>query len=270
MASLQEIFTQYARLRNTGLEVKAVLYALRDDIEALSDKERKDLGRFLRALEAGEIQPPRPIQEAPRAAPPPRPEIDQSDPIRKLKITSEARASTPAALAPDVVWLNCPNCGKSNQKHELVCYACGQLLEPPHSTNETRALAETNDLTPGNDFFSANTVLVLRVRDSGRVFEVQPQHSDHEMVIGRSTSGSAMIPDIDLAPDGGEKLGVSRLHLTIRYDGKSHTVSLVDLGSANGSYINGQRLHPHEVRVLHDHDEVRLGKMVLTAAFRHN
>jgi pSer/pThr/pTyr-binding forkhead associated (FHA) protein len=58
------------------------------------------------------------------------------------------------------------------------------------------------------------------------------------------------------------------LHLHVSYDARSHTICISDLGSANGTYINGQRLHPHEVRVLRDHDEMRLGKLVMLASFR--
>ena len=46
-------------------------------------------------------------------------------------------------------------------------------------------------------------------------------------------------------------------------------VLVADLGSANGSYINGQRMMPKEVRVLRHGDELRLGKLVLLASFRH-
>ena len=47
------------------------------------------------------------------------------------------------------------------------------------------------------------------------------------------------------------------------------TVLVSDLGSANGSFINGQRMMPKEVRVLRHGDELRLGKLVLLASFRH-
>jgi hypothetical protein len=164
--------------------------------------------------------------------------------------------------------IKCPNCGKFNPRKEVVCYSCGQLLE--QTAQETRALAETNDLSYSEDFFGQDSVMMLRVRATDHAFTIRPQKSDHEMVIGRSAAGSPVVPDIDLAMDGGEKLGVSRLHLSIRYDNKSHTLSVLDMGSANGSYINGQRLHPHEVRVLRDQDEIRLGKMMMVVSFQHD
>jgi hypothetical protein len=166
-------------------------------------------------------------------------------------------------------WITCPHCGKSSQRHEVLCYACGQLLRATNTENETQALADTNDLSFSNDFFGEDTELLLRARATGKVYEARPPRSDHEIVIGRSTPGSAVIPDIDLCDQSGDKLGVSRLHLTLRYDTRYHTVSVFDLGSANGTYLNGQRLHAHEVRVLRDGDELRLGRLVLAVAFRH-
>jgi pSer/pThr/pTyr-binding forkhead associated (FHA) protein len=48
-----------------------------------------------------------------------------------------------------------------------------------------------------------------------------------------------------------------------------NTVVIVDLDSVNHTYINGQRLHPKEVRVLRDGDELRLGKLSIKVTFKH-
>ncbi|MBZ0286446.1 MAG: FHA domain-containing protein [Anaerolineae bacterium] len=250
--AVQSIFAEYIRLRSSGLDARSALDSLRSQIEALNDSERQDLARRVRTHET--VTPP-----------------EKTEPTRTLPIRNIAKKGLtpqPPAVA-EVVWVNCPHCGKSNQKQEVVCYACGQLLEPPVSEFETRTLAETNDLAYSQDFFGYDSLLMLQVRGADTPFTVHPQKSDHELVIGRITTGSAVVPDIDVGPFGGDKLGVSRLHLTIRYEANTHTLSVFDLGSSNGSYINGQRLHPHEVRVLRDGDELRLGKLVLTVRFKH-
>jgi pSer/pThr/pTyr-binding forkhead associated (FHA) protein len=41
----------------------------------------------------------------------------------------------------------------------------------------------------------------------------------------------------------------------------------VDRASANGTFVNGQRLHRNEVRVLRNGDDIRLGRLVLSAKF---
>ncbi len=292
MAALQKILAEYAKMRDNGVEVKASLNTLRDEIELLNEKEKQDLVRLLRAHEAGETQPvttatpvqatasvqpitpiqavapAQPITPIQVATPPVEHEATRKIPLRNLAKERQTNEQEKTATN-QVIWINCPNCNRSNQKHELVCYSCGHLLEASKSQQETQALAETNDLTYSEDFFDQDSVLILKARSSGKTFLAEPQKSDHELVVGRSAKGSAVMPDIDLADEDGDKLGVSRLHLNIGYDERSHTICVSDIGSANGTYLNGQRLHPHEVRVLRDHDEVRLGKLVLLVSFRH-
>jgi pSer/pThr/pTyr-binding forkhead associated (FHA) protein len=85
------------------------------------------------------------------------------------------------------------------------------------------------------------------------------------MILGRTSADSVMIPDVDLAPLHGGEHGVSRLHAGLRR--QDNTLVLTDLGSKNHTHINGQRLHAHEVRVLHDGDELRLGRLVIYVYF---
>ena len=76
-----------------------------------------------------------------------------------------------------------------------------------------------------------------------------------------------MKPDIDLAAFNAEELGVSRLHAVLKRH--ENTVSISDLNSKNNTYINGQRLHPNEVRALRDGDEIRLGRLAMKVSFKH-
>ena len=58
---------------------------------------------------------------------------------------------------------------------------------------------------------------------------------------------------------------MSRRHLDLP---RQHdTILVTDLGSANSTYINGQRLIPREPRILRDNDELRLGRMVIRVTF---
>jgi pSer/pThr/pTyr-binding forkhead associated (FHA) protein len=106
------------------------------------------------------------------------------------------------------------------------------------------------------------------VRDTGQTFELRPQLRSHELVIGRNTDNSAMRPDVDLEAEGA-KQGVSRLHLALWYESRDSAIQAYDLGSANGSYINGQRIHPREIRLLRNQDELRLGRLVLRVRYYH-
>jgi len=111
--------------------------------------------------------------------------------------------------------------------------------------------------------------MIMHVRDGNFDLELRPQLSNHEVIIGRSTGNSAMAPDIDMAELGAAELGVSRLHLSMMYESDANAVRVYDLGSANGSYINGQKLHPKEVRMLRNGDELRLGRLILSVSYQH-
>ncbi|NJN44714.1 MAG: FHA domain-containing protein [Anaerolineae bacterium] len=74
-------------------------------------------------------------------------------------------------------------------------------------------------------------------------------------------------PDLDLSPYNGLKQGVSRLHASIQI-GDHQKVSLVDLGSTNGSWVNGIRVEPHIPVTLNNGDVIALGKLVLQALIR--
>lgn len=319
MRQTKEIFAEYSRMRDNGLDAKAALNVLRYHIEVLSKADREALASLMRTRESAAAPangapaaaaptttaavPPAPTASASpfsNAAPP----VAQSapsaaPPVQVPEAAGATRATKPNAIKPigatptsdavvtitpavpsvtppaagvdtdDVVWVNCLHCGKTNQRHEVFCYSCGQLLEPVKGAYDTRVLNEQANEPLDSEHFGADSVLVLRVRGSTENYETRPQKADHEMIIGRSTKGSVLAPDIDLTNRQASEMGVSRLHLSITYDVEHKAVLVSDLGSANGSFINGQRMMPKEVRVLRHGDELRLGKLVLLASFRH-
>lgn len=79
------------------------------------------------------------------------------------------------------------------------------------------------------------------------------------MTVGRTHPDSELFPDIDLTPFNAEDLGVSRQHLDLMLH--EDRVVMVDKQSANGTYLNGERLEPNQVYPLRNGDEVELGVM---------
>jgi pSer/pThr/pTyr-binding forkhead associated (FHA) protein len=69
-----------------------------------------------------------------------------------------------------------------------------------------------------------------------------------------------------MAPFGAAEQGVSRRHAIIRRG--ENTLTLIDLGSTNGTHLNGQRLTPNQPRVLRDGDEIRMGRLVFHIYFK--
>ena len=135
--------------------------------------------------------------------------------------------------------------------------------------NSTRSFATAGLEDHPPEHFGRDSILILTVRDTGSYFKLRPQSYTHELVMGRSSSNTAMAPDVDLSDQDAEGFGVSRLHMAIQYQMENSTLIIFDLGSANGSFINGQKLHPSEKRILRNGDELRLGRMIIRATYEH-
>jgi hypothetical protein len=254
MASLiQEIFSEYAQMRENGLDAQEALRALRVYVEPLTKAEKEQLAQSLRAWERSRSSQPQPVSD--KTPPPPA-----IKPLPKL---------SPKPGDQQVAWVECRHCGKKNRMNDVFCYSCGQILESAMNQFDTRTFAEATNRQYSDAYFGPDTVLVIDVRDASEALELRPQLRNHEMVIGRSTGNGAMSPDVDLSPMGAAELGVSRLHLALRYESSDNTIQIYDLGSANGSYVNGQKLHPKELRVLRHGDELRLGRLVLRVRYLH-
>jgi eukaryotic-like serine/threonine-protein kinase len=104
--------------------------------------------------------------------------------------------------------------------------------------------------------------IALHVIETGQILALE---NSREFTLGR-LDGAAR-PDLDLSPYNGLKQGVSRLHASIQIDDQQ-TVTLVDLGSTNGSWLNGIRIEPHIPVTLNNGDVIALGKLVLQALIR--
>jgi hypothetical protein len=115
----------------------------------------------------------------------------------------------------------------------------------------------------GNALFSQNANLVIQFADPDASLTLTPAK---ETFFGRFETAKAEASQVDLSPFSAREKGVSRLHAVI-YRAR-HTLSLADLGSSNGTYLNGERLLPQQTRVLRDGDEVRFGELVAHAHFR--
>lgn len=74
----------------------------------------------------------------------------------------------------------------------------------------------------------------------------------NRLVIGRKIDASGTV----LADYEVDASGISRQHLAFEHNGSEYVIK--DLESKNGSYLNGERLHPHREYVLHDGDRIRI------------
>lgn len=215
---------------------------------ALNELPTQDDTQTRRAIKR--LIPLAPTSEALPAPPPPQP-------------SGKTSMVIPPSLSEERV--ACPNCGKLNRSNEAICYSCGQLLKPV-TLNETRMLDSSQvSVGKGSDYFARSSSMVLYLASAKKSMETSVEE---EVTLGRTSQESVLQPEVDLTAFDSEQLGVSRLHAKIVRSGD--TLTLVDMKSRNHTYLNGQRVHPNEVRVLHDGDEIRLGRLAFRVIFRHN
>lgn len=85
------------------------------------------------------------------------------------------------------------------------------------------------------------------------------------VVIGRLSSEQEVGTTLDLGVFGAEHLGVSRTH--IRLWPENEGVFIEDLGSLNGTRVNGVVLVPHTPQRIYHADQIKLGGLELKIEF---
>lgn len=94
--------------------------------------------------------------------------------------------------------------------------------------------------------------------------EVEPLvFTDMDMLtLGREGEGHNVL---NLSLQYARLLGVSRVHAQILYT--DDTYYLQDMGSSNGTYLNGRKLIPHRRYPLATGAEIRMGHLMMVVAF---
>ncbi|MBN1284291.1 MAG: FHA domain-containing protein [Anaerolineae bacterium] len=149
----------------------------------------------------------------------------------------------------------------------LICEWCGEPLVDidPGTTHNTRPeRAPLNPYESKVTAFEAPSAVVLQVRNAEDAY-FTIEMPDAPVTLGRSDLRTGLFVDIDLTPFDATKLGVSRRHAVLDWD--EDGVTIQDLGSANGTLLNGHHLEPDFRRIVCDGDEIMLGKLALRVRF---
>lgn len=150
----------------------------------------------------------------------------------------------------------------------LFCSECGSRLWGETSTSDTSQLSK-GDL-PQTDQIGSLVIPVFappsgfNVRINGSAEAIRLAGKP-EYLLGRSDPKHDVVPDLDLGPFGGQQLGVSRKHAYLIQT--EFGLSIRDLGSTNGTLVNGRVLTANQDWPLRDGDEVRLGKLAFNIYF---
>ncbi len=164
----------------------------------------------------------------------------------------------------------CNNCLHKNPPGAIFCAECGaQLTAGEIATQSIRTDKVAVHARQGAPPISIPKALVdnawgsLHLMDSGQIL---PLTDRNEYTLGRLSEGQPVVPDLDLSAHQAYAAGVSRLHALLKRDGKR--VVIMDLGSANGTYVNGKRLTSNTERLLNHGDVVALGKFKFQVLIR--
>lgn len=170
----------------------------------------------------------------------------------------------------------CPNCSHRNRPGVIYCENCGASLlgSAPIGTKnigskEGNAEAPSSPVTnliesAATDVFNLTSTLRIEIGGAEALL-LKPKS---EMIFGRRDPATGAMPDIDLTPFAGYRMGVSRRHAAIRYSEAEQRLDLWDLGSSNGTFLNGTRLPAQKPHKLRDGDEIRLGQMIMRVYFQ--
>jgi hypothetical protein len=258
-----EILLHYVKLRRSGVSRVDAVAEVKADAFQLPLPERNELGNDINQWEAeqqghpkGEIKP-LPQHPSPAGGAEPRPPTALGASLFGTQPLDHGKARG-VQTGPELPIL-CPNCGKKNSASAEKCSNCGATLKSKEA--RTRVMKKPDLDGDAHPMESGRMLLAIKTRK--QPLEV---YITKEMVIGRSSPDSSFRPDIDLAPFDGEQHGVSRSHASLKKEGD--TIVITDLESSNETHINGERLYPHETRVLRHGDEVQLGTLMMKVQFK--
>ena len=159
----------------------------------------------------------------------------------------------------------CSRCGNFNLSGEMICSRCGVLLGPGLSTQhlENVEQAERVGAAPVGKVSSVNRQpITFQIGDKEIALPLEETISLGRL--GPVPSGASRC-DVDLTPYGAELKGVSRKHLLIRR--RNALIYVSDLGSTNGTRLNGQQLFRNAERLLRSGDELQLGYLKAIVRF---
>jgi hypothetical protein len=146
----------------------------------------------------------------------------------------------------------CWNCGWDNVPDVSVCEKCGTVLRL-----ETTAMQEPEP-SPHPPAWGTKTfqsVLVLHVRGENQPIEVMLEDGV-EIIVGRLDPETGKAPAVDLSALGRVAESVSRRHIVLTSE--NGLLRIADLGSANATWLNGQKLPAGQLRLLREDDEILL------------
>lgn len=157
--------------------------------------------------------------------------------------------------------IDCRNCQHGNVTGAVFCAECGEQLGDDDLISTTitdeQIAEELSKKAPRPEHATPiYSWISLHFMGSGKIV---PLASRNEFILGRLSEDSPIVPDVDLTPYRANTAGVSRLHAVVKRE--ANKAMVMDLGSSNGTYINGRRIQPDVDVALSHQDIIALGTL---------
>ncbi len=173
----------------------------------------------------------------------------------------------------------CPNCHHKELPGALFCSECGaRLISLDYLTTQSIKKSNTDNLDPSKleeelDLSSLPEDLLSKESGSADIvlYLIEAKQTlqlvgRKEYTLGRVAEGQPILPDVDLSPFDAYSQGVSRLHAALKIN--KNRVAIMDLGSSNGTRVNGQKIVPHVDYPINHNDQIALGKLRIQVLVR--
>jgi hypothetical protein len=138
----------------------------------------------------------------------------------------------------------CQQCGEENAEGYVLCVKCGHASPLANLPSQ-----------PAQD-----VTFTMKFRIEGEELPLTLVPSQRAMM-GRQAPFMLQVPDVDLTDFSAAEHGISRVHAVI--DCTRTGLQITDLDSRNGTFVNGEKVHPFNAHVLRHGDTVRLGSLSL-------
>ena len=160
--------------------------------------------------------------------------------------------------------ITCKVCNNQEFHGVLFCGECGsqiaftsdKMVNTLVYPNQNRSLDVDFTQTIPKKLLEEST-FILYSTEREEVIDIPEQK---EFTIGRFAEGQVITPDVDLNDYEAFDMGISRLHATIRINPEKNKIFVIDLGSANGSCVNGYEIPANSEVPLNHGDVLSLGK----------
>jgi hypothetical protein len=148
--------------------------------------------------------------------------------------------------------VRCNRCGQQVEDGANFCSSCGAPLAEEHgAADSTTAAIDIGALDPHHEVSELPTL----EPGTGMLVVVRGPNAGSRFLLDRDETTIGRHPDSDIFLDD---VTVSRRHARLGREG--NTIEIRDLGSLNGSYVNGERV---EHRTLVTGDELQIGRFKL-------